>query len=1166
MQNQYGLFYFSVSDIVNFNNIYVLYNYDFYTNCKKDSYYYGWILGALCANPISLIKNDGTVNIYNMSFQINITLNQFYEYKLSVYPNNEYMYMLYNQWEKNNQTEFNILKYCDNTLICNLNKMNIDGLYIDGVAAASKFIYSPQILNVRNMKIDGSKFMVESTFIPNILQSEYLIFISDSEQSITNVSDSVFTGGYQQIASSGGFISINNSIFQYATQGLFTVDTKEVIVENCIFRRLGRYYGTYYYAPLYREISFQPLLIQTHIYLNNNTISAFDPSGLIWMQLGPQTLINNKFIVDFEDIYYYVSPHNLTFASVGLMVISSSPMSSVINNDFILNGMITTKPWIYYGGAYGGGYNTGTNCLSGNKFNGFAFSLHNTNITSCTRPKLLNCLINFENCSNNSYGIIQQSNYQTSIFNNTDNGKVFEINTNFMALDNIIIQTDENYVTVTNGSNMFLLDSILMSNTNSTDIYYNDATCNLIYNERMDLDVHNVSKIAIKCNISSATQHIIPSMNWSETKRTYHLTPIQLDFRTSNSAYWPGGVLQFNYSIMDMFENIIYDSKFDFGNSPLNVIVDIPNLSVSATISIFPNGQCPMCDNGIPLLQANLKDSIGQIYEINIALEHQYLLLTNTKLPLYIVGCPNGFGATPNGYQCELCPSGTYNFQNNNTQECYSCQQNQNHGVECIYGKVDVLYNQWLKVNDDHSLSSSFCPFHNCCNERNGCRYIKGSQLCANNRDPTSTLCSQCMAGYSQVFTSTICKKCTKEGIYATPLIITILFGIFVALYLLYSQTEIVRVNPPTAWKRETTIGSLKRKFTTINRSYLMIMVKLLLFNGIVYYEQSLSQIIIRSNVSTAQLSWWVSLFNVSLLHNYSSSADDNSGLCFFDGMTSKASILFGFVILGVICLTLFSIKFLNTILKEIHLFGYNLIINHGDTFICFLLLSVGKTSSILFSLLSCQTINNIKTGKTVHFYFGYEDCYGSTWYGAFLGLMAVILIFCVLCFILCRMPLSKRQNAKENSLYSLTKHYKPTRFYWEFVVFSRRIIVAFLAIAFDSNYSRFSLFIILLIYLYLQHKCEPFIIKAMNDMEIILIALLAASLFVASMDWDIDQFAVVLISIFAIIPFLFLLYYASDHIYKNDKDKTADEIDVMKSNYHQHSLQLGKSLLDDTL
>eukprot|EP01084_Bolivina_argentea_P260712 440357_1 len=89
----------------------------------------------------------------------------------------------------------------------------------------------------------------------------------------------------------------------------------------------------------------------------------------------------------------------------------------------------------------------------------------------------------------------------------------------------------------------------------------------------------------------------------------------------------------------------------------------------------------------------------------------------------------------------------------------------------------------------------------------------------------------------------------------------------------------------------------------------------------------------------------------------------------------------------------------------------------------------------------------------------------------------------------------SKRQNSHQNILFSLVKHYDKNYFYWEFIIFAKRIICALLSISFNSNYSKSVLIIILFVYLFMEQKCQPFVIKQMNDFEFLLTFLLCGAI-----------------------------------------------------------------------
>ena len=81
----------------------------------------------------------------------------------------------------------------------------------------------------------------------------------------------------------------------------------------------------------------------------------------------------------------------------------------------------------------------------------------------------------------------------------------------------------------------------------------------------------------------------------------------------------------------------------------------------------------------------------------------------------------------------------------------------------------------------------------------------------------------------------------------------------------------------------------------------------------------------------------------------------------------------------------------------------------------------------------------------------------------------------------------SQRQ-AKSQLFGSFVSKYKPKYFYWEFIIFIRRICIAMFSVSVTNDNIKVLFFIIMTIFLCIQHQCEPFIIPAGNTMEWILL------------------------------------------------------------------------------
>ena len=129
------------------------------------------------------------------------------------------------------------------------------------------------------------------------------------------------------------------------------------------------------------------------------------------------------------------------------------------------------------------------------------------------------------------------------------------------------------------------------------------------------------------------------------------------------------------------------------------------------------------------------------------------------------------------------------------------------------------------------------------------------------------------------------------------------------------------------------------------------------------------------------------------------------------------------------------------------------------------ILLIIGKILQILFTLLNCSKVGNY----TVHFYFGYEKCYKITWFLSFISLILIIFTFIWFFIKLRKTNIIQRQN-KDYILNQFISKYKPQFYYWEFIIFIRRIIIAMFAISVDDINAKFIFIAIMIFSIYLLY------------------------------------------------------------------------------------------------
>ena len=246
----------------------------------------------------------------------------------------------------------------------------------------------------------------------------------------------------------------------------------------------------------------------------------------------------------------------------------------------------------------------------------------------------------------------------------------------------------------------------------------------------------------------------------------------------------------------------------------------------------------------------------------------------------------------------------------------------------------------------------------------------------------------------------------------------------------------------------------------------------------IVYYYQSVGYILTTNGIKTS-LYGFVELFNLNIFTAISwgsnNNESSNGGFCLLKNMstpqkiaiqlTSSASILF-FILIFYLLNKFLSINLFKRCKRTI---------NYGQALLAALLICVGQILSITFQLLACR---NIGKNKSVHYFFGSEECYGTIWIASFISLMLVILAFIMLFVVICFHKRSViKQQGRRSSIntqkklyfYSVVQTYKDEYWYWELILFLRRLSFAFVFIVFDNNNLKITMGILLVLYLFIH-------------------------------------------------------------------------------------------------
>eukprot|EP01084_Bolivina_argentea_P047931 88365_1 len=685
-----SLFKFNTNDIGNMYNINMKYIYDtnscemLLTRNMSSIDMNATCSIILCANPAAMIHNLGEVNINNLVLDVMLTSST----NNNVFSNAEHHFMSFSWY----------LQFENGAIIANEGNMNINNMLIRKLLS-NTVIWNKNSLSVFNLTFDPAETI---NYNPNVLQSTNIIYQSGID-SVLFIHGSHFVGSYFQIDLYAGTAEIYDSIFENCSSAVMVESMNKFVMKNCKIINSGGFYGTCSFIENEINVDLENSTIalqitgSSNIIVNENMFSCYDPYGLILIKNATNvSLISNTFHINAQWLFYNISADRIGFQwFYGPVTIEYSVDTRIINNEFKDNSlkMEVSWPWIFYN------ENEGINCLYGNIFTYHAFHALFTNITSCLRPQLIE-YISFQNITKHIYGYIDQSLFDAMHFGSfiVDIDEVihrgyalpiviFSMEYSNIALDNINItvinETNKNItspigISGSDGS-ILLIDSYITITENIIyDISYNYRSCNVIYNDRLDVNSAVISKLLINCGIyyRNASHTLSETMRSRNTNYVHHLSITKINLTANYDSYYPGQILNFAYKLMDIYDNIIEY------NSPNQINIDITRQTFSLTLTIEQN-ECPICDSGVVLYDTSLKHNVGEQYNMSVSVEYNMLIPEQSTLSLTIIGCVVGYGATSNKYQCELCPFGTYNLLPNNTNECLPCTQNTTEILQC---------------------------------------------------------------------------------------------------------------------------------------------------------------------------------------------------------------------------------------------------------------------------------------------------------------------------------------------------------------------------------------------------------------------------------------------------------------------------------------------------
>ena len=964
---------------------------------------------------------------------------------------------------------------------------------------------------------------------------------------------------------------------------------QDILIQDCVFAYVSPYqFEIFDSTGYYARITSSSITVRKTVKLINNIFEINDINVLYTYPSNESSLWLTEAADTHDTLSDLTSQH---FVMDGIMPIPNGMDLTMINNQFDINQdnhyvdestlIEYDLPWIYVQQDENG--TDSEVCMSGNEFINYAIYLEEGSITSCVKRELLN-YIHTDNCSDyGTFGSI--STYALELNQRRPNifdvyyprlKSIIEASENtYFALDNtqINVYGDGYNILMSEEGNILLVDTII----NGSDEYRielnNDCEihCYSVLNDAPNF----IPALDVECSdVVDNETSLIDDLVEAEFRS--HFSPNLIIVSTINdSTYFPSDRLKLVYSVFDVYGNEIQNVGQYFA-------VNFESVSTSQRfeINIDENGKCVECESGI-LFPGITLDDVGQTITFSGSVNNNAMIIDHL-INITIIPCPSAFGSNNN--QCDLCSRGYFSLLPSN-DSCYYCNQADLDGIACEGGDTIIIdYNYWIMTykyqsgnaidnaalfTQNEYILSALCPNDYCCQKEQGCNFVQDSdELCAANRNSTAYLCGKCLDGYSEVFGTTNCSECTRD--YIERLLLPIFYGFLLTMFIFFVKSRKVDTGKDVAEKVkiscckkhcrccfEEKIKPNNSKGDDIDAKPAMQWeeyrrsAEKMLTKVITYYYQSVGYILTTTGIQSS-LYGFVELFNLNVFTAISWGSNGNQsddGYCLFKNMTmpqklliqltSSASILF-FILMFYLLNRIASINLCKPLKRNI---------NYGQSLLTALLICIGQVLSIMFQLLACR---NIGEYKSVHYFFGSEECYGAIWIGSLISLITMILSFSMLFVVIWFHQRSRKQcKTKENQrgqlyYYPVIGTYKDEYWYWELVMFIRRLLFALVFIVFDDNNLKISMGVLLLIYSFIHQHYLPFRWKYVNKLDSYLIASITAIIFMdansANTDTGFYSFIISLLILFPIIWFIWFLI-ANRRACKNKKGRDGPKI-----------------------
>eukprot|EP01084_Bolivina_argentea_P007783 14603_1 len=355
------------------------------------------------------------------------------------------------------------------------------------------------------------------------------------------------------------------------------------------------------------------------------------------------------------------------------------------------------------------------------------------------------------------------------------------------------------------------------------------------------------------------------------------------------------------------------ETLFDFTSNELSLDVEVKFIGLNC-IEIrnkLLTTDWEECDHGLlPIIANNNNDNYGKMktYKISVKnsnIESQPILSITDELNVIIGGCNLGDGQTSNlvsngSVQCSTCLINQFKMDLS-TKQCYTCDTNVRK-VSCLGGyTINIEYNYWIgsynlenhqlmgltNISTNDYLFTGLCAPLHCCQHLDGCWYINENQninpqICADGRQYTSPLCTQCQSGKYELFGSSACGSCNEYNFPWLSLIFVLSF--FFVLFIFFIDATEINIKPYKAieinWKKLLIFDESKA-------------INIMIFRIVTYNYQSLSQILSARGINHSFIPI-LAFFDVSF--DYTSSSKLSFGICIIPYLNSLNEIIFGLI------------------------------------------------------------------------------------------------------------------------------------------------------------------------------------------------------------------------------------------------------------------------------